>query len=260
MVSLFFYFNNNILLTMPPSIKIEVNHHTSEPNDYTSPPPSPPPIHALYTDGSIYRGTYSSPLASHLPTRNNKAGHGYEKPSPFLVPKPVPADKDDDDMNNSSNSGKKRSTQRQQMYGYMRKLTIYLMKQLVKKNNLALAINLVHQGWRARFFVARTIQHTQQTLTTYPFHRDYVYYRNAAMQAGKLVLLLAKKEQLSTVDIRTVMGLYMTVIFTRMTAIARLGFKTGMGALKHLGAWDSLMMAFTSVALTRSLQNPSHWM
>jgi hypothetical protein len=27
-----------------------------------------------------------------------------------------------------------------------------------------------------------------------------------------------------------------------------------------LGAWDSLAMAITSVALTRSLQNPSHWM
>ncbi|ORZ09805.1 hypothetical protein BCR42DRAFT_423100 [Absidia repens] len=252
---------------MPPSIKLEVNHPTSEPDDYTSPPPSPPPIHTLYTDGSIYRGTYSSPLAAHLHTRNNKAGPGYEKPPPFLVPKPAPSDQNDDNNNNSSSSSKKRSPRQQQMYGYMRKLTIYLMKQLVKKNNLALVINLVHQGWRARFFVARTIQHTQQALTTYPFHRDYVYYRNAAMQAGKLLLLLAKKEQrllvneqLSTVDIRTVMGLYMTVIFTRMTAIARLGFKTGMGALKHLGAWDSLMMAFTSVALTRSLQNPSHWM
>jgi hypothetical protein len=165
----------------------------------------------------------------------------------------------------------------------MRSLTIYLLKQLLKKNNLALVINLIHQAWRARFFVTRTIRMARETLTTFPTTEEYAYYREGMAQAGRLILILAKKEQrqmliqaaksqhhhlgvkqrLGALDLRQMVELahmYMTLILARVMDFSRFGLYTVIRAIRHLGAWDSLAMAITSVALTRSLQNPSHWM
>ncbi|KAI8329316.1 hypothetical protein BC941DRAFT_443224 [Chlamydoabsidia padenii] len=225
-----------------------------------SPPPSPPPIHSLYTDGSIYRRTYTLPTS--LPTRNNKANvkqsQWYRKRPPLLVPKPS-------DLPAPSTTDKDTLTRRQKIYGYMQSTAIYLMKQLLRKNNLALVINLLHQAWRARFFVARAIRTTHHTLTTFPANDVYRDMVRRMMAEQWLVQLSYQqvKQQASSLDLRQIMVLahtYRILLWAHIMTISQHGLKTVVRAIRHFSAWDSVMMAITSVALTRSLQNPSHWM
>ncbi|KAI8096786.1 uncharacterized protein BX664DRAFT_324827 [Halteromyces radiatus] len=256
-----------------PVIDSEISQHHNKDNNNSldqgiSPPPSPPPIHSLYTEGHVYPSLSGSILS----TRNNKTSSinqtKLDRNQFLLQPKQsMPTKKDDP-------SHQEPITRRQKFYGYMRQLMIYLLKQLMKKNNLALVINGIHQVWRARFFMVHTVRTTYHVLTSYPYHQAY---REAWMiwaQIVNLVFFIAKKEQLSVHtlasfrnledDIKSLSWINIMMVarmyLSHLQGLLRLGIRTGVRALRHISAWESVVLAITSVALTRSLQNPSHWM
>ncbi|CAO3598840.1 unnamed protein product [Absidia cylindrospora] len=165
----------------------------------------------------------------------------------------------------------------QRFYGYMQQLAVYVLRQLLKWNNLVLVINCIHHGWRNRFFLARSIRLTYRTLGNYPYYDEYSYYRDTVVQLGKVVVLMGKKDQrdilvdmaqrqnkrLASMTLGALFGwiqLYMVVIWRRLMNMSGWGLKTGFRVLKIFSAWDSLALAFVSVAITRSFQRPTQSM
>ncbi|ORX59585.1 hypothetical protein DM01DRAFT_1333053 [Hesseltinella vesiculosa] len=236
-----------------------------------SPPPSPPPVHQLYTDSYERQPYYHSqrygyPSSYHPDHHRPATTH-----QPLLRPKasdmpPVPED-----------SGKGKRTMGQRLSGYARTLVVYGLKQLLKKNNLALVVNLLHQAWRARFFVTSTVAQARQFLVTYPFRDELEYWRDTVVQLVKVALLMIKKEQRDLLvqmarkksikqnlhmllSVLAILQTQAAVLLTNLYSASRFTAQQSVRAIKHLGAWDSLAFAISSLALTRTLQNPSNWM
>ncbi|ORZ18503.1 hypothetical protein BCR42DRAFT_410963 [Absidia repens] len=240
----------------------------------TSPPHSPPPVQILYTDGPIDRGPIIQPIAA-LPTRRNKANLGktgsIRKRQPLLLPKPI------DLPPSACYSGAEKKDSSNMSRTKIQRWVVYVLGQLLKRNNLVLLINCIHHGWRSRFFLARSIQLTYRTLGNYPYYDEYRYYRDTVVQLGKVVVLMAKKDQRDILvdmaqrqnkrrawlTLRVLVGwiqVYMVVTWSRLMNMSGWGLKAGFRVLKFFSAWDSLALAFVSVAITRSFQRPTQSM
>ncbi|KAI8069576.1 hypothetical protein BC940DRAFT_318058 [Gongronella butleri] len=243
--------------------------------DFTiSPPPSPPPIHSLYTESSYDRPHYYQSQRYGYPSSSyGTAGpSSLPRPPPLLRPRPEdlpPPPSDDDD--------KKNRTLRARLSGYARTILVYGLKQLLKKNNLIMLINVLHQAWRARFFVAASLRNARQFLATYPFRDEYEYWRDTAVQLVKVAFLMIKKEQRDmliqiarqkgakqnvqvALSLLAILQAQIAILAVQLVRASRFTLRQGVRAFNHFSAWDSIAFAISSIALTRSLQNPIHWM
>ncbi|CAO3617558.1 unnamed protein product [Cunninghamella blakesleeana] len=244
------------------SLKVKIDM-----NEPSSPPPSPPPIHKLYTEISTYN--YSN-YYHHINTPINHPPNPHHNKSPLLVPKASdlpPSLPDDHDKKQG------------RIYKYSKKAFIYLLKQLVKKNNLTLLINLIHQLWRGRFFILRNLQYFKHFITTYPFMEEWKLFKTSLLKISKILFIILKNEQhhilkqmtmnsTTTTNATTAstvatyyqpslseLKLLVSLFYLRFTELYKLCFKYTFKVIKHFSAWDSLIFFISSIALTNSITN-----